>query len=80
VTYNIKSAVLNYRPGKNSTIVDLNKIIADTVGVNIVGNRIDITTTQTGQGVVWYEENTLELIMVVFMTGTSKSIYYKIRR
>ncbi len=79
-TYNIKSAVLNYRPGKNSTIVDLNKIIADTVGVNIVGNRIDITTTQTGQGVVWYEENTLELIMVVFMTGTSKSIYYKIRR
>lgn len=79
-TYNIKSAVLNYRPGKNSTIVDLNKIIADTVGVNIVGNRMDITTTQTGQGVVWYEENTLELIMVVFMTGTSKSIYYKIRR
>lgn len=80
VNYNVKSAVLNYKPGKNSTIVDLNKIIADTVGVTIVGNRIDITTTQTGQGVVWYEENTLELVMVVFMTNTSKSIYYKIRR
>ncbi|MDD4738272.1 MAG: hypothetical protein PHF54_03390 [Candidatus Pacebacteria bacterium] len=78
--HNIKAAVLNYRPGKNSTIVDLNKIISDTVGVTIVGSRIDITTTQTGQGVVWYEENSLELVMVVFMTTTSKSIYFKTRR
>ena len=78
--YNIKRAVLNYRPGKNSTIVDLNKIVSDTINVQFSGNRIDITTTITGQGVVWYEENSLEILMVVFMTNTTKSIYWKTRR
>ena len=78
--YNIKAAVLNYKPGKNSTIVDLSRITEATITTTVTDTELQIISNLAGQGIVYYEETSLELIMVVFTEGTTITKPYKVRR
>ena len=63
--YEIKCKVLNYIPNKNDLKVDLTKVSNTSVGVSVGYSSISATTSVSGMGLVFYDDISLDLLLVV---------------
>lgn len=63
--YEVKCKVLNYIPNKNDLKVDLTKVSNTSVGITVGYTSISATTSVSGMGLVFYNDITLDLLLVV---------------
>ena len=75
--YNVKLATLDYIPSKSAKLIDLSRITNDSYTVTYGSNYIDIVSDNANLGYVFYEENTLELLLVIKTESLSMRTYFK---
>lgn len=75
--YNVKIATLDYIPSKSAKSVDLSRITHGSYTLTYGTNYIDISASVSNKGYIFYEENTLDILLVVKSESLSKRFYYK---
>ena len=64
--YTIECRVLDYIPNRNDVKVDLVKCKGIVNSVNMVDNKnLTVNTSETGQGLVFYDKISLDILLVV---------------
>ena len=82
-TDRIKTALLKYTPRKNDKLVDTTRIVDMSVSGSYSFGQFNFSFTalESGNGVVWYHQDTLELVLAYIKPITVKSYsvtkYYK---
>jgi hypothetical protein len=80
----IATGLLLYEPRPNAKLVDLSRVLDMTVTGTYEFGKMDFswTASQSGVGIVWYDTNTLELVLAylndISSGSGSETKYYKI--